>query len=129
MLVGDARLHPSGREVHLARKLTPRAARQMAAARKSFRGGRPLQPRPCPRCGTPCDSAVLAAAHCVGPERRKRATVARLVAQQQRRAAEGEGQEYPKMKYHRTKPAVIVNSAEEEAELGEEWDDPSVFKT
>jgi hypothetical protein len=33
----------------------------MAAARKSFRGGRPVKLKPCPRCGTPCSSAVQAA--------------------------------------------------------------------
>ena len=50
----------------MARKLTRRVARAMAAARKSFRGGRPVQPKPCPRCGAPCASTVQAAAHCVG---------------------------------------------------------------
>ena len=67
MLMTDVRECPPDREVPMARKLTRRAARQMAAARKSFRGGRPVQPKPCPRCGTPCASAVQAAAHCVGP--------------------------------------------------------------
>jgi len=128
ILVDDARQFSSDSEVPLARKLTRDAARQMAAARKSFRGGRPLKPKPCPRCGTPCASAVEAAAHCVGPEWRKRAKVARLVAKQQRRAAEDRGQEYPKMIYHPTKPAVVVNSAQEEAEIREEWGDDSVLK-
>jgi hypothetical protein len=101
----------------------------MAAARKNFRGGRPRKPKPCPRCGTPCASTLEAAAHCVGPDWQKRVKVARLRAQAKRRAAAGEGQEYPKMMYHRTEPPVTVNSAEEEAELGEEWGDASVLKT
>jgi len=50
----------------MARKLIPQEARQMAARRKQFRGGRPLQPRSCPRCGTHYGSATQAAAHCVG---------------------------------------------------------------
>ena len=108
--------------VCLARKLTRRAARQMAAARKSFRGGRPLQPRPCPRCGTPCASAVQAAAHCVGPAVRDRQRAA-LVAARLQRSAEDLKRDFPRWKYHATEPAVIVEDPQAEADLGEEWTD------
>jgi len=53
MLATDARRCPPRSRGLLGGKLTRRAAGQMAAARKSFRGGRPLQPTLCPRCGTP----------------------------------------------------------------------------
>jgi len=82
----------------------------MAARRKRFRGGRPLQPRSCPRCGTPCPGTTQAAAHCVGPN--AKATV---------RAAAPPGSQYPRWKYHPTKKAVIVKDAEAEAALGEGW--------
>lgn len=39
----------------------------LAALRKNHRGGRPFRPQPCPRCGAPCASAVLARAHCRVP--------------------------------------------------------------
>ena len=107
----------------MARKLTRRAARQMAAARKSFRGGRPVTPKPCPRCGAPCASAVQAAAHCVGPAVRERQVAAR-----RQRSAESLKRVYPRWMYHRTKPAVIVKSQQEEAALGEGWaDSPAAF--
>ena len=48
----------------MPRKLTTRAARKMAAARKVYRGGRPRKPTPCPKCGSPCESARRAQAHC-----------------------------------------------------------------
>ena len=108
----------------MARKLTRRAARQMAAKRKNFRGGRPVQPKPCPRCGAPCASAVQAAAHCVGPAVRERQEAAR-----RQRSSESLKRVYPRWKYHRTKPAVIVEDPEAEAELGEGWvDTPAAFK-
>jgi len=46
------------------RTLTSRAARKMAAARKTYAGGRPRIPTPCPKCGRPCASARKAQAHC-----------------------------------------------------------------
>jgi len=46
------------------RKLTTRAARKMAGARKHFRGGRPRKPTPCPKCGAACPSARAALGHC-----------------------------------------------------------------
>ncbi|MGD0522645.1 MAG: hypothetical protein ABSA48_15420 [Terracidiphilus sp.] len=46
------------------RNLTTRQARKMAAARKSYCGGRPAKPTPCPKCGTLCDSARKALGHC-----------------------------------------------------------------
>jgi hypothetical protein len=48
----------------MARLLTRRAARRMAAARKIHRGGRPRKPTACPKCGAPCDSARRALGHC-----------------------------------------------------------------
>ena len=41
--------------------------------------------------------------------------------------------EFPKWKYHKTEPAVIVESAEEEAALGKGWsstvfEDPKTYK-
>jgi hypothetical protein len=111
-------------EGSLARKLTRRAARQMAAARNNLRGGRPCEPRACPRCGTPCDSATQAAAHCVGPAVRERQAAAR-----RQHSPESLKREYPKWKYHRTKPAVIVVDPEAEADLGDGWADrPTAFK-
>ena len=113
----------------MARKLTRRAAREMAAARKSFRGGRPVQPKPCPRCGAACASAVQAAAHCVGPAVRERQEAARLVAARRLRSPEDLKRAYPRWKYHRTLPAVIVEDPEAEADLGEGWaDTPAAFK-
>ena len=129
MLVTDDSQCAAHREVSMARKLTRRAARQMAAARKSFRGGRPVQPKPCPRCGAPCASAVQAAAHCVGPAVRERQEAARVTAARRRRSPEDLKREYPKWKYHRTKSAVIVKDPDEEADLGEGWADrPGAFK-
>ena len=90
----------------MARKLTTDAARGMAAARKDFRGGRPVKPRKCPRCGMPCASASQALAHCVG-----------------RRP------QYPKFKYHATKPPVVVANRQAERALGKGWaDTPAAFK-
>jgi hypothetical protein len=48
----------------MPRKLTTSEARNMAAARKTRGGGRPRVPRPCPKCGMPCESARKALAHC-----------------------------------------------------------------
>jgi len=129
MLVTDVAKCPPDREVPMARKLTRRAARQMARRPENFRGGRPVQPRPCPRCGTPCASAVQAAAHCVGPVVRERKEAARLAAARPTRSAESRKRIYPRWKYHRTEPAVIVKSQQEEAELGEGWaESPAAFK-
>jgi hypothetical protein len=47
------------------RKLTAKAARQMASARKTFAGGRPAVPSECPKCHAPCASVRQALAHCV----------------------------------------------------------------
>ena len=100
----------------------------MAASRKSFRGGRPLKPRPCPHCGAPCASAVQAAAHCVGhpvgdlAAERPHAALPQLSPQTLRK-------QFPKWKYHRTEPAVIVDNPQAEADLGEGWaDSPAVFE-
>ena len=124
MLMVDDLQYVVDSEVPLARKLTRRAARQMAAARKSFRGGRPVTPKPCPRCGAPCASAVQAAAHCVGPALRERQVAAR-----RQRSPESLKRDYPKWKYHRTGPAVMVKNPDEEADLGEGWADrPIAFK-
>jgi hypothetical protein len=46
------------------RNLTTRTARKMAAARKTYGGGRPTKPTPCPKCGAECPSARKAQAHC-----------------------------------------------------------------
>jgi hypothetical protein len=48
----------------MPRNLTTRAAREMAAARKSYGGGRPKIPTRCPKCHVPCASARKAQAHC-----------------------------------------------------------------
>ena len=112
----------------MARKLTRRAARQMAAKRKNFRAGRLVTPKPCPRCGAPRASAVQAAAHCVGPAVRERKEAARLAAARPARSAESVKRVYPSWRYHRTKPAVIVKSQQEEAALGEGWADTPAFK-
>ena len=95
------------REGWMARKLTRRTTRQMAAARKSFRGGRPVTPKPCPRCGAPCASAVQAAAHCVGPAVRERKEAARVTAARPTRFAESVKRVYPSWRYHRSKLAVM----------------------
>ena len=129
MLVADVPQCVADRAVSMARNLTRRAARQMAAARKSFRGGRPVTPKLCPRCGTPCASAVQAAAHCVGPAVRERKEAARLAAARPARSAESVKRVYPSWRYHRTKPAVTVGDPQAEAELGEGWADrPGAFK-
>ena len=107
----------------MSRKLTHEAAGQMAALRKSFRGGRPVRPKPCPRCGAACASATQAAAHCVGPAVRDRqaAAVAQYSPEELKRF-------YPKWKYHPTKPGRIVENPREEAALGEGWGDRPVPK-
>ena len=48
----------------MARKLTKRAAREMAAARKNFKGGRPRIMRPCPNCGVELSARQLLAHEC-----------------------------------------------------------------
>lgn len=112
----------------MARKLTRRAARQMAAARNNLRGGRPCEPRACSRCGTPCDSATQAAAHCVAPAVRDREAASGRVAALRQCSPEMLKKKFPAWRYHRTEPAVIVNTPEEEAALGEGWaDSPAVF--
>jgi hypothetical protein len=105
----------------VARKLTQQEARQMAARRKRFRGGRPLKPRSCPRCGTPCASAIQAAAHCVG--RSVQATVRPAGPPPQGSQSVQAQREYPGCKYHPTKLPVVVKDAQEEAKLGEGWGD------
>jgi len=112
----------------MSRKLTNDAAGQMADLRKRFRGGRPVKPRPCPRCGASCASATQAAAHCVGPAVRDREAARQWAAL----SPEERKRRYPKWKYHRTKPAVLVEDPQEEAELGAEWADkpfPQNFNT
>ena len=49
----------------MPRPLTVRAARKMAAARKTHGAGagRFRKPTACPKCGAPCDSAPHALAH------------------------------------------------------------------
>ena len=90
----------------MARNLTTDAARRMAAARKDFCGGRPVKPRKCPRCGMPCASASHALAHFVGRK-----------------------PEYPRVKYHATKPPVVVANREAERALGKGWaDTPAAFQ-
>jgi len=60
---------------------------------------------------------------------RERQEAARLVAARRRRSPEDLKREYPKWKYHRTEPAVIVKDPDEEADLGEGWADrPGAFK-
>ena len=104
----------------MARKLTQLEASQMAARRKRFRGGRPLTPRRCPRCGAPCASATQAAAHCVGRD-------AQATPQPAVSAPRGSPVKlqpvYPRWKYHPTKRPVIVGDAQAEAALGEGWGD------
>ena len=55
----------------MARRLTKREARCMAALRKTHGAGtgRPPKPAPCRKCGTPCLSMRAARAHCVGRPR------------------------------------------------------------
>ena len=105
----------------MARKLTRREAIQMAARRKRFRGGRPLQPRSCPRCGTPCASATQAAAHCVG--RNAEAAARPATAPPQSPPWADPQRECPRWKYHSTKPPVIVKDAQAEAALDDGWGD------
>jgi hypothetical protein len=113
----------------LARKLTRQEARQMAAARKSFGGGRPVKSAPCLRCGTPCDSAIQAAAHCVGPVRRDREAAERARTAAAKYSPETFKQQYPRWKYHASGKAVIVNDPEAESALGEGWaDTPAAFE-
>ena len=52
-----------------------------------------------------------------------------MMRAERQRTSESLKREYPKWKYHRTKPAVIVADPEAEAELGEGWADrPAAFK-
>jgi hypothetical protein len=48
----------------MARKLTTRAARKMAAARQNFKGGRPRVMRPCEKCGIELSARQLLAHEC-----------------------------------------------------------------
>jgi hypothetical protein len=82
----------------LAGKLTRQEGSQMAARLKQFRRGRPLQPRSCPCCGTPCASAIQAAAHCVG--RYAPATVPSVAAPPQGPPSPKAQRVYPTWKYH-----------------------------
>jgi len=50
----------------MSRKLTRLAARKMAAARKTRRGGRPRVMRPCPKCGAELSARQMAAHDCEG---------------------------------------------------------------
>ena len=45
-------------------KLNPRQARAMSRKRKTFGGGRPRKPTPCPKCGAMCPGHRLALVHC-----------------------------------------------------------------
>ena len=118
-----AERQPPDAEAEQPRAGVPGAAREMAASRRSFRGGRPVTPKPCPRCGAACASAVQAAAHCVEPAVRERERAARLAATRPPRSVESAKRIYPTWRYHRTQPAVIVRSPLEEAALGEGWAD------
>ena len=112
----------------MAHKLTPDAAREIVTARKTFRGGRPCKPQACPRCGAPCDSATQAAAHCMAPAVRDREAAARRAAIR-KYTPEMLRKKFPGWRYHRTAPAIIVNSPEEEAALGEGWaETPAAFQ-
>jgi len=65
----------------------------------------------------------------VGQAVRERQEAARLVAKRPQRSLECLKREYPKWKYHRTEPAVIVEDPLAEAELGEGWGDrPAAFE-
>jgi len=108
----------------LARKLSRKEARQMAAQRKHFRGGRPLQPRPCPRCETPRSSTTQAAAHCVG--RNAQSKVLPAPPPPQGSQSVKPLQEYPKMKYHPNGRRFTVKDAQTEAALGEGWGDKPI---
>ncbi len=46
------------------RTLKRKTAREMAAARKTHRGGRPAKPSLCKRCGAACPSVGHALVHC-----------------------------------------------------------------
>jgi hypothetical protein len=96
----------------------------MAAQRKRFRGGRPLQRRACPRCDTPCASTTQAAAHCVG--RKVQAEPLPAAAPLQRSEPSELWQEFPKMKYHSSGRFVTVKDAQAEAALGEGWGDKPI---
>ena len=76
----------------------------MAARRKWFRDGRLVQPRSCPRCGTPCASATQAAAHCVG--RNAPAMLPSAAAPPQ--GSPSGKVHYPKWKYHATKKGLSL---------------------
>ena len=45
------------------------AARALQALRRNKRGGRPVKPSWCPRCGAPVASRKLATAHCRKPRK------------------------------------------------------------
>jgi len=107
MLATDARSMPTRSRGLLGAQTNSPRARQMAARAKSFRGGRPLQPTLCPRCGTPCASAVQAAAHCVGPAVGDR----ERTAARSQRSIEDLKRDFPRWKYHATEPAVIVEKS------------------
>ena len=65
----------------------------------------------------------------MGPAVRERQEAVQLVAARRQRSPESLKRVYPRWMYHRTKPAVIVKSQQEEAELGEGWaDTPAAFK-
>jgi hypothetical protein len=60
---------------------------------------------------------------------RERKEAARMAAARPTRSVESAKRVYPSWRYHRTKPAVIVKSQQEEADLGEGWaDTPAAFK-
>ena len=64
-----------------------------------------------------------------GPAVRERQEAARLVAARRRRSPEDLKREYPKWKYRRAEPPVLVKDPDEEADLGEGWADrPGAFK-
>lgn len=45
------------------------AAKVLQALRRNKRGGRPVKPSWCPRCGAQCASRKLATAHCRKPRK------------------------------------------------------------
>src|SRR5262245_56057777 len=100
----------------MSRKLTRDVAGQMAGLRKKFRGGRPVKP-----------GRVRAAACPVLVPRRQRRIVSRLQCASGKWRSNWQQfslkRRYPKWKYHRIQPAVIVQDPQAEAALGEEWRD------
>jgi hypothetical protein len=66
---------------------------------------------------------MQAAAHCVGPAVCDREAAERRAAAIRKHTPEMLRKKFPSWRYHRTAPAIIVHSPEEEAALGEGWAD------